>query len=107
MGVLSKIKLFSFEKKSGSGPTGINFGTNFETKSSSIEEKRGSKNRFKKGSPPRRKQDPITRPGGSWRRGLACAFSTTKTTVRTATAATTATIAETGARIHVLFEVAV
>ena len=39
--------------------------------------------------------------------GLACAFSTTETTVRTTAAATTATIAETAARSHVLFEVAV
>ena len=39
--------------------------------------------------------------------GLACAFSTTKTIVRTTAAATTATIAETAARAHVLFEVAV
>ena len=79
----------------------------FLSATSSIEEKRGSKNRSTKGCPPRRKQNSISRPGGSWRRGLACAFSTTETTVRTTTGATTATIAETTARVPVLLEVAV
>ena len=39
--------------------------------------------------------------------GLACAFSTTETTVRTTTAATTATIAEATVRVQVLFEVSI
>ena len=59
-------------------PTGIDFGTIFEAKSSSIEEKRGSKNRSKKGCPPRRKRVTITRPGGSWRRASRAHFQQQK-----------------------------
>ena len=74
----SKSSFSAFEKIRKWRPTGIDFGTIFEAKSSSIEEKRGSKNRSKKGCPARLKQHSISRPGGSWRRGLACAFSTKK-----------------------------
>ena len=60
---------------------------------------------LRKGYPPRLKRQPICRPGGSWRRSLACAFSTTKTAAWTATAAATATIAKSAARVQVLFEI--
>ena len=66
---------------------------------------RGSKKCFKKGYPARLKQHLVCRPGGSWRRRLACAFSITKTTAWTATAATTATTAKTTAHVQFLFEV--
>ena len=98
MGVLSKIKLFSFsEKVRKRSPMGFDFGTIVEPKLTTIDEKRGSKTCFKKGYPPRRKHHSIHRYSQAGRlleTGLACAFSRTETTVRTTTAATTATIAE-------------
>ena len=86
---------------------GTHFGTIFESNMIKNEPERGSKKCFKKGYPPRVKRDPVCRPGGSWRRRLACAFSTTKTTAWTTTAATTATIAKTAARVQFLFKVVV
>ena len=68
---------------------------------------KGVQKMLKKGYPPRRKRNSIYKPGGSWRRRLACAFSTTKTTAWTTTAATTATIAKTVARVQFLFKVVV
>ena len=86
-------------------PTGSHVGAIFESELSSVEQKRGSRICLEKWYPPRRKQDSIHRPGGSWRRRLACAFSTTKTAAWTATATTTATIAKTAARVQLLFEI--
>ena len=62
---------------------------------------------FQKRVPPKTQTKLYFQAGRLLETGLACAFSTTKTTVRTTAAATTATIAETAARAHVLFEVAV
>ena len=54
MGGLSKIKLFSFsEKIKKRSPMGLDFGTIFEPKLTTIDEKRGSQNCFKKGYPPK------------------------------------------------------
>ena len=47
----------------------------------------------------------MDKPRGSWRRRLACAFSTTKTTAWTATAATTATTADIAALVQFVFEI--
>ena len=84
--------------------TGTHFGTILGSNMSENEPERGSKKCFKKGYPPRLKQHPICRPGGSWRRSLACAFST-ETTILSATAAITATIAKNAARVQFMFEV--
>ena len=86
-------------------PLGSHLGTISESELSPVDQKRGSRNCFQKWYPPRLKSHPIDKPRGSWRRRLACAFSTTKTTAWTTTAATTATTAKTTARLQFLFEV--
>ena len=83
---------------------GTHFGIIFESNIVKHEPERSSKKCFKKGYPPRFKRDPLYKPGGSWRRRLACAFSTTKTAAWTAPAAATATIAKTVARVQFLLE---
>ena len=85
-------------------PLGSQFGTIFESELSSVEHKGCPRNCLEKWHPPKVKQVTIDKPRGSWRRRLACAFSTTKTTVQTATAATTATVAEIAAPVQFLFE---
>ena len=51
---LSKIKVFSFsEKIRKRSPMGLDVGTIFEPKLTTIDEKRGSQNCFKKGYPPK------------------------------------------------------
>ena len=84
---------------------GTHFGTIFGSNMIKNGPERGSKKCFKKGYPPRLKHHSIYKPGGSWRRRLACAFSTTETTAQAATAATTATVAEIAAPVQFLFEV--
>ena len=59
-------------------PTSINGRTIFEPKSSSIEQKRGSKNRSKRRCPPRCKRVTMSRPGGSWRRASRAHFQQQK-----------------------------
>ena len=86
-------------------PIGSHVGIIFETHRFKNEPERGSKKCYKKWYPPRLKQDPICRPGGSWRRSLARAFSTTETPIWTATVAITATIAKIAAHVQFLFEV--
>ena len=73
---------------------GSHFGTISTSELSPVDQKRGSRNCFEKWYSPRLKPDPIDKPRGSWRRRLACAFSTAKTAAWTATAAATATIAK-------------
>ena len=83
---------------------GTHFGTIFGSNMIKNGPERGSKKCFKKGYPSRVKRYFVCTPGSSWRRRLACAFSTTETTAQTATAATTATVAEIAAPVQFLFE---
>ena len=99
-----KSRFSRFHKKSKMTPLGSHFETISESELSPVDQKRGSRNCFEKWYPPRVKSHPIDKPRGSWRRRLACAFSTTETTAQTATAATTATIAEIAARVEFLFD---